>query len=394
MALSRLACTLAVTAVAGCSSGSSGPKPPDDELFDRRAMLAHLGNDLLLPIQADFAARAAELPVALSAHCEALDAGAGAATLPAAQAKLAAALDSWQRADALLIGPAAMDGKALRSKIYGWPLLSPCDLDRDVASRWADPGSYDVEAKLLNARSLSAVEYLLHPQTAMHACVTAPAGWDALGADLPRARCRLALAIASNVATLGAQLHAAWRADGGNYVGQLATAGTAGSSLSNAHAAVNQLSDALFYVDKMVKDMKLAEAAGIAVNACESVQTPCLREVELRFADRSTFAIRANLRALREAFSGTTAAGDGPGFDDFLIAVGSAELAARMTASLDTAISLAASLPDSFLVALDQDYAKVLATHAAVRSFTDDLKSQFLTVLALEIPDDAATDND
>lgn len=394
MALSRFACSLAVTAVAACSSDPSGPKPPGEELFDRRAMLAHLGNELLLPIQADFAARAAELPIALSAHCDALDAGNGTATLPLAQAKLAAAVDSWERADALLIGPAAMEGKALRGKIYGWPLLSACDLDRDVASRWADPTSYDVEAKLLNARSLSAVEYLLHPQSAMHSCVTVPVGWDALGADLPRARCRLALAIATNVAALGAQLHASWRADGGNYVGQLATAGTSGSTLTNAHAAVNQVSDALFYVDKMVKDMKLAEAAGIAINACESVQMPCLREVELRFADRSTFAIRANLSALREAFTGTTARGDGPGFDDFLIAVGSAELATRMTANLDLAIAQAAALPDSFLTALDQDYAKVVSTHAAVRSFTDDLKSQFLTVLALEIPDDAATDND
>jgi uncharacterized protein len=394
MALFRFACSLAVTAVVACSSDSSGPKPPDDELFDRRAMLAHLGNNLLLPIQADFATRAAALPVALSAHCDALDAGNGPATLPAAQAALSAAVDSWERADALLIGPAAMDGKALRGMIYGWPLLSACDLDRDVASRWADPASYDVTKKLLNARSLSAVEYLLYPQTAMHSCVTTPVGWDALGANLPRARCRLALAIATDVSSLGAQLHAAWRADGGNYAGQLATAGTSGSTLTNAHAAVNQLSDALFYVDKMVKDMKLAEAAGIAVNSCETVQMPCLREVELRFADRSTFAIRANLAALREAFTGTTARGDGPGFDDFLVALGSAELATRMTANLDASIALAASLPDSFLTALDQDYAKVVATHAAVRAFTDDLKSQFLTVLALEIPDDAATDND
>jgi predicted lipoprotein len=390
MGRSRFACSLAVTAVAACGSDSS-PQPPSEELFDRRAMLAHLGNELLLPIQADFAARSAELPIALSAHCDALDAGTSTSTLPVAQAKLSGAVDAWQRADALLIGPAAMDGKALRGMIYGWPLLSACDLDRDVASRWADPASYDVTKKLLNARSLSAVEYLLYPQTATHACVSTPVGWDALGADLPSARCRLALAIATDVAAHGAQLHASWRADGGNYVGQLATAGTAGSSLPSAHAAVNQLSDAMFYVDGMVKDMKLAEAAGIAVNACETVQTPCLREVELRFADRSTFAIRANLSALREAFTGTTTRADGPGFDDFLVAVGHAELA---TANLDTAIAQAAALPDSFLTALDQEYAKVVSTHAAVRSFTDDLKSQFLTVLALEIPDDAATDND
>ena len=31
---------------------------------------------------------------------------------------------------------------------------------------------------------------------------------------------------------------------------------------------------------------------------------------------------------------------------------------------------------------------------AAIVAFTDDLKSQFLTVLALEIPNDVAADND
>ncbi len=397
MPIARAFSAAALALVAGlgaCGNSSSKPPPTDDDLFDRRAMLAHLGDKLLLPMQEDFAARAAELVPVLSAHCDALDSGSGAATRPALDASLAATFDSWQRADALLVGPAEMNGKALRSLIYGWPLLSSCELDRDTASRWADPTSYDVTKKLVNARSLSAVEYLLYPPSAMHSCVATPPGWDALAADLPRARCRLALAIATDVAAQGAALRAAWRSDGGNYVGQLATAGLSSSALPSAHGAVNALSDAMFYVDLMVKDMKLAEAAGIAINSCETVQTPCLREVELRFADRATFSIRANLAVLREAFTGETARGDGPGFDDFLIAVGHAELAARMTAELDEAIADAAALPDSFLAALEQDYPKVVATHAAVRDFTDDLKSQFLTVLALEIPDDAATDND
>ncbi len=394
MKLARLACSVVAAALGGCSDSSSRePMPPGDS-FDRRAMLAHLSTELLLPVQADFAARSAELPTVLLAHCDALDAGGGAATLPALQTKLAATLDAWQRADALLVGPAAMDGKALRSLIYGWPLLSACDLDRDVASRWADPASYDLTRKLVNARSLSAVEYLLYPQTSAHSCVATPPGWDALGADLPRARCRLALALATDVAAQGAELHTAWRADGGNYVGQLSNAGTSSSSLTSAHGAVNLVSDAMFYVDRMVKDMKLAEPAGIAVNACDAVQMPCLREVELRFADRSTFAIRANLGALRELFTGTIGGVEGQGFDDFLITLGHPEIAQRMITSLDAAIAQAAALPDSFLTALDQEYSKVVSTHAAVRGFTDDLKSQFLTVLALEIPDDAAADND
>lgn len=396
MGATRFAGLLVAAALAGCSDSSSKPPvdgPPDDG-FDRRALLTHLGAQVLLPIQAEFAARAAELPTSLAAHCDALDAGGGAATLPDVQAKLGAALDAWQRADALLVGPAEMNDKALRGLIYGWPLISACELDRDVALRFTNPANYDLATKLLNARSLLAVEYLLYPQTSVHSCVVTPPGWDGLGADLPRARCRLAQVLAADVAAKGAELHAAWRADGGNYLAQLSTAGTSTSSIKTAHAAVNLVSDSLFYVDKMVKDMKLAEAAGIAVNACETVQEPCVREVELRFADRATFSIRKNLGALREAFTGTTATANGPGFDDFLIALGHAELAARMTASLDASIAQAAALPDSFLTALDQEYPKVVSTHAAVRSFTDDLKSQFLTVLALEIPDDAATDND
>ncbi len=384
----------AAVLVAACSSepGQGIDAATDD--FDRAGMLAHLSEHVLLPIQATFAQRAAALPAAIEAHCNALDAGQSATTLDAARVATTAAIDSWQRADAVLVGPAAMDHAKLRSEIYAWPLLSPCELDRDVASRWANPASYDVSTELVNARSLTAIEYLLYPTTTDHSCVSAPTGWDTLAANLPRARCRLALAISTDVAAKGAELHAAWRADGGNYIGELAGAGTSRSSIASAQASVNLVSDGMFYVDDMVKDMKLAESAGIALNACQTVQTPCLREVELRFSDRGTFAVRANLLALREVFTGTTPVKDGPGFDDFVRALGQPELADRMTVNLDAAIASAAALPDSFLMALDTDYAKVVATHAAVRAFTDDLKSQFLTVLDLEIPDDVAADND
>lgn len=387
--------TSILIAVAAACGGSTPPRDahPDDG-FDRSALLGHLSRDVLLPIQEAFAEKASALPAAIRAHCDALDAGTPGTTLDAARAAFADAVDTWQLADAVLVGPAAMNGKALRSYIYGWPNSSPCEVDKDVVSRWADPASYDVTKELVGSRSLTAIELLLYPTSNAHNCVNPPPGWDALGADLPRARCRLAEAIAVDVAAQGAALANAWRSDGGGYVDELANAGKSGSSLPSAHGAVNLLSDALFYSDRMVKDMKLAESAGIAVNSCNTVQEPCVREVELRFADRATFAIRANLDATRRVFTGDTDAGTGIGFDDFLVMVGHEELATRMTANLDGAIAAAAALPDSFLTALDTDYASVVAAHAAVKAFTDDLKSQFLTVLALEIPDDVAADND
>lgn len=386
---------LLVGALAACGGGgSSPPKDAVEDGFDRNAMLENLSRNVLLPMQSAFKEQASALPGAITTYCNALDAGTPGTTLDAARAAFGKAIDTWEIADALLVGPAAMDGQTLRGRIYGWPNTSPCEVDKDVAGRWANPSSYDVSTEFVSSRSLTAIEYLLYPATDMHNCLGPPNGWDALGADLPRARCRLAEAIAMDVAAQATALETAWRADGGGYVDQLANAGKAGSSLPSAHGAVNLVSDAMFYVDRMVKDMKIAEAAGIAINSCNAVQMPCLREVELAYSDRSTYAIRANLTALQQVFTGDTASSTGLGFDDFLIAVGHADLATNMTTDLDGAVAAAKALPDSYLGALDTSYASVAATHAAVKLFCDDLKSQFLTVLALEIPDDVAADND
>lgn len=378
--------------VGACGTPGTPPKEdaPDIPGFDRNALLTNLANNVLLPMQVTFAEKAAALPAAIEAHCNALDSAPSPTTLDSARAALGAAVDAWQQPDAVLVGPANDEMKTLRGRIYGWPNSSLCEIDRDVASRWADPSSYNIATEFVGTRSLTAIEALLYPASDTHNCFDIPVGWNDLGANLPRARCRLAHAIAVDVAAQAQTLVTAWSADGGGYVNELANAGQSGSSIASAQAALNQISDGLFYIDKMVKDMKLGESAGIALNACNTVQEPCVREVELRFSDRASFALRNNLLALRQVFTG----GEGLGFDDWLIAAGEAELATRMTMHLDTAIAKANALPDSFLTALASNYADVAALHAQVKLVTDDFKSQFLTVLSLEIPDDVATDND
>jgi uncharacterized protein len=380
--------------LSACGGESSSPVDAKPDAFDRTALLDHLAHQVLLPIQTSFAAKAAALPAAIDAHCDALEAGTPGTTLESARAAWAATIDAWQRAEAVMVGPAKMNNAALRTRIYAWPNVATCDLDRDSASRFADPSSYDVTTKFDRVRSLAAIEYLLHPPSNDHSCLVTPAGWNALGSNVPRARCRHAEVIAGDVAAQAAILVAAWRPEAGDYAGELARAGKSGSSFASAQQAVNAVSDGIFYVDYIVKDMKIAEPAGIAQNDCGEVGEICVLSVELRFADRATPALRANLAALRELFTGTTEAADGPGFDDFLIELGHADVAARMTASLDGAIAAAAALPESFLGALVDDLDKVAAAHAAVKAFTDDLKSQFLALLDLDLPKDVPTDND
>jgi predicted lipoprotein len=392
-AMRAIRCSVIVVLVACGGGGTTPPDAPVDP-FDRSALLDHLARSVLLPMQTASAAKAAALPGAIDAHCDALDAGAPGTTLDAARAAWAETIDTWQRAEALLIGPAAMDNKALRSKIYAWPTIATCEIDRDTASRFADPSSYDISTKLIRVRSLTAVEYLLHPPSANHTCIAAPPGWAALGADVPRARCRLAEAIAIDVAAQTAQLAAAWRPDGGDYAGQLARAGQDGSQFARAQDAVNIVAGGMLTGQFLIKDMKIGEPAGIIDNACGSVGAPCMLELELPFSDRTTFAVRASLAALREVFTGTTATADGPAFDDFLRALGHGDVADQMIGHLDATIASAAQVPDRFTTALMTDYQKVVAVHAALRTFAADLNSQFLTLLALEIPNDVPTDND
>jgi predicted lipoprotein len=372
-----------VLACAACGGGGTGGPSPDarDDGFDRRALLeqvgAHVGGTY-----DTFATEATALTGAIDAWCAAQD----APTRAAAQEAWRTTMDVWQAADAVLLGTAAVNMKTLRNRIYSWPLVNSCAVDHDTANRWADPDGYDVTTRLDNRRSLAAVEYLLFTASLESACPegSEPAGWAALSdADRLLARCEIAAIIAGDVAAQAALVRGAWDAD--------LAALTGAASL---HESVNVVSDALFYVDTMVKDMKLGESSGIAINSCGTVEEPCLAEVEHRPADHARAAMLANLASLRAAFTGTVGGEDGTGFDDFLIAVGAEEVSTRMVGELDGGIAAVEAIDESYLAALDTDYADVVAAHAAIKLFTDDLKSQFLTVLGLEIPDDVAGDND
>jgi hypothetical protein len=65
-----------------------------------------------------------------------------------------------------------------------------------------------------------------------------------------------------------------------------------------------------------------------------------------------------------------------------------------MAGQIDAAIAAAGDIPGTLEEALAADRASVVAAYDAVKAVTDTLKSQFLTVLGLDIPDGAAGDND
>src|SRR5688572_24838903 len=305
-------------------------------------------------------------------------------------------MSAWQQAELMQFGPVAMDSGALHDVIYSWPTVATCAVDQDVMLRWQDPAAYDISTRLTNRRGLPALEYLLfHADLASTCPVTsAPPGWAALpDADKQAARCGFAGVAAVDLAAQAQILVDAWSPAGGNYAGVLASAGQSGSPFASAHAALNVVTDAMFYLDWQVKDAKLGQPAGITMNSCGTVQEPCPRDLESQWAAHSKENILANLRGFQALFLGDTPSTPGGlGFDDFLVAAGAGELAATLTNDLPAAIVAVEAIPGTLDAALTAAPASVAAAHAALRLVTTNLKSQFLTVLALDLPDELGDD--
>jgi predicted lipoprotein len=377
--------------------GGPGPTPAIDaavDTFDRKAVLANLGENVVVPVYESFAARVTDMATAIDAHCAGLGTADEASLRAAAQDAWKQSMTAWQLAEVMRFGPVSMDEGALRDVIYSWPIVSTCAVDQDVNLHRTDPAGYDIGARLTNRRGLPALEHLLFSDELAHSCPpqAAPVGWDALSEDdRESARCAFAQVAVADLAGQAKTLLDAWRPAAGNYLAGFASA----SAFESAQAGLNVVTDAMFYLDTDTKDMKLAEPAGIAVNVCNTMGEPCPDELESPRARHSKENVIANLRGFQMLFLGQGPGGvDGAGFDDFLRSVDAGALADQMAAALVTAIAAVEAIPGSMEDALQSDYEAVAAAHAGVKGVTDILKTQFLTVLGLDLPDGGASDND
>ena len=392
---------LAALVAAGCGGGNGNGDGDGDradarpDAFDRQAMMAHLAGEVILPTYQAFTAQAGELETATAAWCDALGGAGEADALEAARDAWRTAMVGWQHAEMMLVGPAGMDSGALRDAVYSWDSVSTCAVDQEVNKFRTDPGGFAVST-LPNRRGLDALEYVLFTASLDHSCPSQIPieGWNELPDEERRAaRCGYAALAAADVAESAGAIEGGWAADGGNYLAEL-SAGS-GSSLTPQQAA-NLLSNAMVLsLDQMTKDMKLAQPAGISDSSACALGEPCPAELESPHARHGRANVIANLSGFRMVFTGDREEGaDGLGFDDFLRGLGADELADQMTGNIDAAIAAAEAVPEPLEEAISSDRDAVVAAHAAVKAVTDDLKSQFLTVLGLDPPSGGESDND
>lgn len=383
-----------ILAVAAALRGCAPDSDPDLPLPGgavRGELLASVGPDVVLPAIDAFVEAAERLQDAVGTWriTEA------AVERSVAQDAWVDAMRAWQVVEVLQFGPtgsalSVAGGRDFRDAIYSWPTSLACRVDQELVAHEFEAPEF-VSTELPNVLGLDAVEYLLFDVDDTNDCgplVEINGGdWQALDlATLDIRRAGYAATLTHDVVAQAHELLDAWLPEGGDFGAELAGAGDTSTVYASDQDALDDLYRGLFYLELVVKDRKLARPLGLR----DCLDPTCPDDLEHRWADFGAAAISANVEGFRQLFGG----GEGTGFDELMAAIDQTALADEIEAALDGVDAAVDALPAGLADTLTDDPDALQALHDAVKELTDLLKGDFATLLTLQIPTEAASDND
>ena len=410
--------TLFLSACGESTSSKSGPGfgAPDPgngggtPTFDESKLINNLVDQVISPTFNAFSEQSINQLAAISDYCtleenftpDLDDPASVSASLLVAKQNWQDTMLIWQQAEVMQMGPLIENDNELRNRIYSWPAYSYCGVDQDVAYFEdgmvnLDPNKpYDIKARTSTRRGLFALQRLLFNEDYNHACITANdalSDWNSRTVQERKvARCQFAKEVSKDLVDNSEELLSKWNSDNG-YANELKNAGQPGNSFESTHAAVNVISDAMFYTDSIVKDKKLGVPLGQFDNSCGF--EVCAEDVESFDSGYSLANIKANLVAFEKLFLGNLQGEDAKtGFDDFLVEEGASDTKDIMIQGINDAKNAATQIDSELKTALISENEKVEHAHAKVKDITDQLKNDFINKLALELPKSSAGDND
>lgn len=406
-----LALTLAVL-ISGCGgSGSSTGTVTDacTELTSDSFNCATMLNDLVefgvQPVSTQLVADATTLHSATDAYCDPLISSDtdNAANLTAAKTSWQDVANGIEHLALMQFGPLA-DAETGMKSLYFWPEVTSCNIDRQVVD-----GSLGSSSK----SGLFAMEYLLFGSNGVVSCSStdspAVTSWASSRTtlEIKKAQCSYAKLVADDVLAQSTRLEAEWASYDLN------------SGTSTLQADAGKVTDALFYIDKQTKDVKVK-----AVLPQPDIGTSQFdaTKLESQFAHASKEAILNNLLAVKTMLTLNDTDNSKTGLDDYLIAADQADIAQAMVTALDTAIENVNAINGSgagdgtvftavsdatsettckdlatsgvYNAASSSDIDKFCALQYNIKQLTDILKGDFTFLTSFTIPASADGDND
>jgi len=393
-------------ALYGCNGSSPSTSATIDSCkalnsssFSCEQMLTDIVEHAVQPAISNFSTQVQDLATKTTAYCTALTAATNEnSALIEAQSAWQESMSDWQQLEVMQFGPLLAE----RDEFYTWPLNDSCKVDEEVVFSLA--AGYDISTGVTPARrGLDSLEYLLFNANTNISCgpnnsTAALTAWNNKPDTEKLAdRCSFAEKVTADLVTRAQALETA-------YTQYDITSAT------NLQIVADSISDALFYIDKEVKDDKLT-----ALLPQTGTQGFSVDKLEFAYAPYAKQAVYNNAVGVKSIFT----ANNHVGLAQYLIAAGQNDLATEMLSELGTIInnSSNAYISDTFtniLTIAQQDTAdsdvsdcinadlgsdssnliKLCALDNDVKAFTDDLKGQFILTLGFTIPSDAEGDND
>ncbi|HLV43667.1 MAG TPA: imelysin family protein [Aggregatilineales bacterium] len=379
----------------GGGTGGGGPvvdcgEPPvSDDAFTKQNLRAQAA-DCAMHHYCVFEAHARWLDSTVVSHAN----DRSEVTLARAREAWKGAMASWSVLELFQFGPAAnpsmsagkdmFQGKGVRDTIYAWPTTARCRVDEQVIGRGFV--KHGMDSTLISGRGLYALEALLFHDGSTSACspgTSTAKTWASLETEtLTEYRNDYAVAVADDVVDQIRGLRQTWSPDAGNFREVFVSA----SGYPSEQESLNVLGWALVYIEKEVKDWKLGLPAGYVLDAPVS-------EPEAPYAGTATDNLVHNLLGFRALFQGCGPAGEGLGFDDWLVQAGHPELATDIIQAWQSAHAVVGKLPPLHSASqseLDEAY-------LVVKALTDLLKNELLgagSPLNLDLPASVEGDTD
>ena len=376
---------LALAALSCSSDGISGGGGSGGNPGRRGEVLGGLGQSVVMPLITELQLRAAALETALA------ESSATPGGRDGARAAWHQTMETWQQLEVMQFGPLGasrdvMGGQDLKARIYSWPLPNRCAVDRQtVGESYDDPDALEQIPGV--PTGLWAIEYLLFTDDPNNGCTVLDAinqdgAWQAMADMIPERRLTYAASLSTLVRRRASDLVDAWKADGDNFIEEMTNPGRSGAVYGTAQEGLNAVSDAMFYLEKETKELKL----GVPLGNFDP------ESLESQWALRSKEHVIANLLGFQTLFLGGD--GDDLGFDDLLRDMGADDVADDMASAIAAAIAATQAVPGTFRNALTQDPDTMTTARDAIDAVTLILDTELVSFLDLELPDRAAGDND
>lgn len=317
---------------------------------DTAQVLTDLGSTVITATYAEMESRAA----ALDEAAQTLAATTSEANLTAARNAWRAARTPWEQSEGFLFGPVETDG--FDPALDTWP-FNATDAQTLIS------GATPITPALISAldgslKGYHGVEYVLFGSTG-----NKPAS------ELTARDLEYLLAVTADIRTSAGALKQQWQPGGGDFAGQFAAAGEAGSPYATRKAALQELVNGLVGICDEVANGKIAEPFDAQNGLLE----------ESRFSDNTNADFQDNLRSVAHIYTGAYLGQTGVGVSA-LVAAERPDLDRRLRAQIDTAIARIGRMSPTFGEAIFHNRSAVESAQSAVQDVKATLEDDILPI--------------